>query len=244
MGVIGGKAVVLGAWGELDVLAEEVLHAAELAGGVVARGGGVAVEVGADPAVGLDGADEFRLDGGGFAPFRVDFLEHSIIFGAVTDDHIIGAGFEGLDDVAIVAVVDVLDAELAGIGSEVGTGGAVLADELDFAGDRIALGVGDRGFDGGGLRKLDGEGFGRPVRRSLEPWPRAETVSEFAPSTGNTRILPCRVGAAPGVRLVPLREDDVGVGDGLTGGVLDGEGGRASRACGRRRGRRRDSRRG
>ena len=59
--IVGREAVVLRAGGELDVLAEQVQHPAELAGGVVARGAGMAVEVGADPAVGLHRADQLRL---------------------------------------------------------------------------------------------------------------------------------------------------------------------------------------
>ena len=59
--VVGREAVVLGAGGEFDVLAEQVQHPAELARGVVARGAGMAVEVGADPAVGLHRADQLRL---------------------------------------------------------------------------------------------------------------------------------------------------------------------------------------
>ena len=51
---VGVDAVVLGAGGELDVLAEQVQHAAELARRVVARGARMAVKVGADPAGRID----------------------------------------------------------------------------------------------------------------------------------------------------------------------------------------------
>ena len=58
VGLVGGDAVMLGAGGELDVLAEQVQDAAELAGRIIAGGAGVAVEVSADPAGGFNGADE------------------------------------------------------------------------------------------------------------------------------------------------------------------------------------------
>ncbi len=52
--VVDREAVVLGAGGELDVLGQQVEHAAALAGRVVARGGRMAVKIGAEPAARVD----------------------------------------------------------------------------------------------------------------------------------------------------------------------------------------------
>ena len=70
--IVGREPVVFRAGGELDVLAEQVQHPAELAGRVVARGAGMAVEVGADPAVGLHRADQLRLQARLLAPRHVE----------------------------------------------------------------------------------------------------------------------------------------------------------------------------
>ena len=60
--VVAREAVVFGAGGEFDLLAQQVQHPAELAGRVVARGARMAVEVGADPALGLHRADQSCLE--------------------------------------------------------------------------------------------------------------------------------------------------------------------------------------
>ncbi len=72
MGIISREAVVFRAGGELDVLAKQVQYAAKLAGRVVAGRAGMAVEVGADPTVGLHGADQFRLENRLLASSHVD----------------------------------------------------------------------------------------------------------------------------------------------------------------------------
>jgi len=61
--IVGIDAVVLGAGDELEVFSEQVEHSTALARGVVAGGGGVAVEFGTEPAGGVDGACElgFKL---------------------------------------------------------------------------------------------------------------------------------------------------------------------------------------
>ena len=128
---------MLGARGELDVLAEQVQHPAELAGRVVARGARVAVEVGADPAVGLHRADQLRLDERLFAARQVDLGEDGVVLRPVADDHVVGAGLELAAEAAVVAVVNVLDRVLAAVGAEVGARRAVLADELHLARNRL-----------------------------------------------------------------------------------------------------------
>ena len=61
---------MLGARGEFDVLAKQVQHPAELARGVVAGRAGMAVEIGADPTLGLHGADQLGLENRLLSPRR------------------------------------------------------------------------------------------------------------------------------------------------------------------------------
>ena len=56
--IVDRDPVVLGTGGELDVLGQQVQHAPRLAGGIVARGGRMAVEICAQPAGGVDRAFE------------------------------------------------------------------------------------------------------------------------------------------------------------------------------------------
>ena len=69
---VGSNAIVLGAGCEFDVLGQQVEHAAALAGGVVAGRGRMAVEIGAEPAGGIDRASELFLKSHGLAGLNFD----------------------------------------------------------------------------------------------------------------------------------------------------------------------------
>ena len=216
--IVSREPVVFRARGELDLLAEQVQHPAELARGVIARGAGMAVKVAADPAVGLHGADQLCLQADFLALHHVDLREDGVVLRAVADDDVVGAGVQLAAEAAVVTVNQVLDRVLAAIRAEVGAPGFAPPDELHLAGDRPPLFVADPGDDRPGLGQLDRERSGGPGcdRHRL----RAAAVGRDRQQAGRvTRVDPQRafeVGAAPGIRLALVGEGDVSLGDGMS----------------------------
>ena len=206
VGIIAREPVVLGAGGELNVLAEQVEHAAKLAGRVVAGGTGMAVEIGADPAISLDGPDEPGFQARLLALDNLDGREHGVVLRAVADDHVVAARIQIPLEAAVLAVIEVPDRMLAGIGAEVGADGPVAARELDLARNRFSLCVGDRRHDASRDRQLDSEGGSGPgpIGTVLDPRPGAVMVSVPGPSSTVTVTLPLS-SVRPHARRLPAR---------------------------------------
>ncbi len=152
--LVGRNPVVLRAGGELDVLAEQVLHPAELAAGVVAGGGGVAVEIAADPARRVHRADQPGGQPGLGVAFDGDLGGHHVVLRPVTDEHVVRAGSDLLAKPAVGRVNEVADGRIGAVGGEVGVGTAAAA-KLHLAGNRSAGCVADLRHHEAGAGQLE-----------------------------------------------------------------------------------------
>ena len=152
--------IVFRAGGKLDLLAEEVLHPAELARGVVARGGGMAVEIAAHPTAGVDRPSQGRHERRVLPLHDVKRGHHRVMFRAVADDDVIAPRRNLLEKPAIVAVAEVFHRRVTAVGAEIGicvprpTVDWWPAPKLHLARDRPPVDSADRGHDEAGPREL------------------------------------------------------------------------------------------
>ena len=155
------EPVVLGGRRELDVLGGEVDDAVVRAAGVVSAGSAVVVIVGADPAAGIDLADQLSFEVVGSACGQFDSLLQMSVLGTAGDNHLVAARRQ-LHGKATGCRVVLIDAAVGAVGrSEVGFLGAVDGVELCLAGNVLAGSVGNVESHLRGLAEPGIEGGGR-----------------------------------------------------------------------------------
>ena len=171
---------MFGAGGELDLFAEQVLHAAQLARRVVARWRGMAVKIAAHPAGRVDDPPERGGKLGLPAALHRDPRDHGVILGTMADRHVVVARGDLLAEHAIVAIADVLHGCVRAVGAKVGIGSGRVAGircvwppgpELHLAGEGAAPLVGDPRGHQTGARQRDLRDCGQR-RRGVDREPR------------------------------------------------------------------------